>query len=206
MSGNERFEVRRKAVAMQGLLRTSKNLYVEREKGFEPSTSTLARLHSTTELFPQNGARRFLLAQGGRCQAGLCARIAEHEKWALAGSRFALGATLPRMNICLNVVALVVGAIVALGSGGCKTNPAGKVPADVSIIQYKSPDIAEITGIEPPDEDEPTEPEPAEEPVEATPAPAPVVTPAATPAKTPAVTPAKTPAAGKTPAPTAKGK
>jgi hypothetical protein len=25
----------------------------EREKGFEPSTSTLARLHSTTELFPQ---------------------------------------------------------------------------------------------------------------------------------------------------------
>jgi hypothetical protein len=26
---------------------------VEREKGFEPSTSTLARLHSTTELLPQ---------------------------------------------------------------------------------------------------------------------------------------------------------
>ncbi len=25
----------------------------EREKGFEPSTSTLARLHSTTELLPQ---------------------------------------------------------------------------------------------------------------------------------------------------------
>jgi hypothetical protein len=138
----------------------------------------------------------------------LCARIAEHEKWAMAGSRFVLGATLQRMTICLNVVALVVGATVALGSGGCKTNPAGKVPADVSIIQYKSPDIAEITGIQPPDEDEPGETEPTEEPVEPTPAPAPApaVTPAATPAKTPAATPVKTPAAGKTPAPTAKGK
>src|SRR5687768_4671234 len=28
-------------------------LTIEREKGFEPSTSTLARLHSTTELLPQ---------------------------------------------------------------------------------------------------------------------------------------------------------
>ena len=27
---------------------------MEREKGFEPSTSTLARLHSTTELLPRN--------------------------------------------------------------------------------------------------------------------------------------------------------
>ncbi len=26
---------------------------MEREKGFEPSTSTLARLHSTTELLPR---------------------------------------------------------------------------------------------------------------------------------------------------------
>ena len=26
---------------------------MEREKGFEPSTLTLARLHSTAELFPQ---------------------------------------------------------------------------------------------------------------------------------------------------------
>jgi hypothetical protein len=29
------------------------NRLVERETGFEPATSTLARLHSTTELFPQ---------------------------------------------------------------------------------------------------------------------------------------------------------
>ena len=27
---------------------------MEREKGFEPSTSTLARLHSTTELLPRS--------------------------------------------------------------------------------------------------------------------------------------------------------
>ena len=31
----------------------SDRLTMEREKGFEPSTSTLARLHSTTELLPQ---------------------------------------------------------------------------------------------------------------------------------------------------------
>ena len=28
---------------------------LERETGFEPATSTLARLHSTAELFPQQG-------------------------------------------------------------------------------------------------------------------------------------------------------
>ena len=32
------------------------NLDLERETGFEPATSTLARLHSTTELFPLVGA------------------------------------------------------------------------------------------------------------------------------------------------------
>ena len=32
---------------------------LERETGFEPATSTLARLHSTTELLP-HGRRRFL--------------------------------------------------------------------------------------------------------------------------------------------------
>jgi hypothetical protein len=30
---------------------------LERETGFEPATSTLARLHSTTELFPLNLSR-----------------------------------------------------------------------------------------------------------------------------------------------------
>ena len=31
---------------------------VERETGFEPATSSLARLHSTTELLPLGGERR----------------------------------------------------------------------------------------------------------------------------------------------------
>ena len=31
---------------------------MEREKGFEPSTSTLARLHSTTELLPQKNLKK----------------------------------------------------------------------------------------------------------------------------------------------------
>jgi hypothetical protein len=30
-------------------------IFMERETGFEPATSTLARLHSTTELFPHAG-------------------------------------------------------------------------------------------------------------------------------------------------------
>ena len=36
-----------------GALLGCKDGKMEREKGFEPSTSTLARLHSTTELLPQ---------------------------------------------------------------------------------------------------------------------------------------------------------
>ena len=35
-----------------GALLVTMNEKMEREKGFEPSTSTLARLHSTTELLP----------------------------------------------------------------------------------------------------------------------------------------------------------
>jgi hypothetical protein len=31
---------------------TQENQLMERETGFEPATSTLARLHSTAELFP----------------------------------------------------------------------------------------------------------------------------------------------------------
>src|SRR5271154_991703 len=38
---------------------------VEREKGFEPSTSTLARWHSTTELLPRTAAHT-LLGRGAR--------------------------------------------------------------------------------------------------------------------------------------------
>gem|GEM_PF-5827232 len=36
------------------LFRGRLNSGVERETGFEPATSTLARLHSTAELFPRN--------------------------------------------------------------------------------------------------------------------------------------------------------
>ena len=36
--------------------------FVEREKGFEPSTSTLARWHSTTELLPQREGSDYLAA------------------------------------------------------------------------------------------------------------------------------------------------
>src|SRR6187402_3832897 len=37
---------------------------IERETGFEPATSTLARLHSTTELLPR-GSSPFLAGVGG---------------------------------------------------------------------------------------------------------------------------------------------
>ena len=34
---------------------------MERETGFEPATSTLARSHSTTELFPLNGKNFYII-------------------------------------------------------------------------------------------------------------------------------------------------
>ena len=44
---------------------------LEREKGFEPSTSTLARWHSTAELLPRKGTASTI--RGGVCQA--CGRV-----------------------------------------------------------------------------------------------------------------------------------
>ena len=41
--------------------------FVERETGFEPATSTLARLHSTTELLPREGRKPTLYPVS--CQA-----------------------------------------------------------------------------------------------------------------------------------------
>ncbi len=38
------------------------DILLERETGFEPATSTLARLHSTTELLPQAGKAIFMEA------------------------------------------------------------------------------------------------------------------------------------------------
>ena len=43
---------------------------VERETGFEPATSTLARLHSTAELLPLNG-NRFLSHRGHSVKSNL---------------------------------------------------------------------------------------------------------------------------------------
>ena len=40
---------------------------MERERGFEPPTSTLARLHSTTELFPLEDLNYHKIAASG-CQ------------------------------------------------------------------------------------------------------------------------------------------
>ncbi len=69
----------------------------------------------------------------------------------------AAGATVRPMKIRMQWAAIVVGAAMVVGMGACKTNPAGKVPADTSILKYKSPDISEITGIEPPEDAEPAE-------------------------------------------------
>lgn len=69
----------------------------------------------------------------------------------------AVSATVRPMKIRMQWAAIVVGAAMVVGTGACKTNPAGKVPADTSILKYKSPDISEITGIEPPEDAEPVE-------------------------------------------------
>lgn len=65
--------------ALRGLLDSSRSrkdtsavsegYNLERETGFEPATPTLARLCSTTELFPPNKLAKDSQANGG-CQAG----------------------------------------------------------------------------------------------------------------------------------------
>jgi hypothetical protein len=103
------------------------------------------------------------------------------------------------MTTRASLFAIVVGFFAVTG---CGAPPRNKVMADTPALPYQAPDIAEITGIEEPDEDEPAE-EPAEEPAPApaptpaaapAPAPAPVATPAKTPAKAPAKAPAPAPA------------
>jgi hypothetical protein len=94
---------------------------------------------------------------------------------------------------------LFLSALMAVSAAlaGCKTNPAGKVPVDTTIVKYKAPDIAELTGI---DEDDGSgdDMEPSDVPADDASAPAP------TPA-TPAVPPGKTaPATKSVPAPAAK--
>ena len=43
--------------ALKGKLTDLRKEITERETGFEPATSTLARSHSTTELFPPSSVR-----------------------------------------------------------------------------------------------------------------------------------------------------
>src|SRR5712672_2845741 len=49
---NENTRKRRKRTFLHGLFLGPLSKYMERETGFEPATSTLARSHSTTELLP----------------------------------------------------------------------------------------------------------------------------------------------------------
>ncbi len=94
------------------------------------------------------------------------------------------------MTTRATLFAIVVGFFAITGCGG---PPKKKILADTPALPYIAPDIAEITGIEEPDADEPAD-EPAEEPAPApapAAAPAPAPAPPATPAKTPAKAPAK---------------
>ena len=96
---------------------------VEREKGFEPSTSTLARLHSTTELLPLtdrtfSGPRR-------RCQARL------------RGIDVIVADMLPR-GVIFGLRATIV--VMSLGAAGCHTKP-GTLPVDSPVYTYKAPEM-----------------------------------------------------------------
>jgi hypothetical protein len=92
------------------------------------------------------------------------------------------------------IAACAAGLVIGLG---CKTNPAGKVPADTTIVKYKSPDIAELTGIDP---DAGADDSVVDEPIDPAP---PVPTP---PAPMKPVAPTPKPAAPKAVAPITKGK
>jgi hypothetical protein len=100
------------------------------------------------------------------------------------------------MKIRATLLSFAKVAVVVTAAGAC-AHPQNKIMADTPVLPYQAPDIAEITGIEEPDEDaEEQEPAPAPAPeahkAEPAPAPAPAkpATPAA-PAKPPAKAPAK---------------
>jgi hypothetical protein len=52
-SASGRWRIANPRKRKKGRSRGPDQIRLERETGFEPATSTLARLHSTTELFPQ---------------------------------------------------------------------------------------------------------------------------------------------------------
>jgi len=117
------------------------------------------------------------------------------------------------MKIRATLLSFAKLAVVVTAVGACAA-PRNKVMADTPVLPYQAPDIAEITGIEEPDEDaeEQEAPAPAPAPEHKTEAPAPAPAPApatpakpAAPAKTaPAKTLAKPAAPAKTPAPADK--
>ena len=69
---NRRMEVLQTSALPLGYAASSVSL--ERETGFEPATSTLARLHSTTELLPLN-EESLLRHSPAPCQAGFSQNI-----------------------------------------------------------------------------------------------------------------------------------
>lgn len=54
---------------------------MERETGFEPATSTLARLHSTTELFPPGGSPLSLHNRPRARQPGRTFVVGPLDRW-----------------------------------------------------------------------------------------------------------------------------
>jgi hypothetical protein len=108
------------------------------------------------------------------------------------------------MKIRATLLSFAKVAALTTAVGACAA-PQNKVMADTPVLPYEAPtsdDIAEITGIEEPDEDvSEDEPDAAPAPEEKAPAPAPA--PAAAPTKTPAAptkAPAKAPAKAAAPA------
>ncbi len=68
MEAASRFELENNGFAGRRLTTwPSRQKKMERETGFEPATSTLARLHSTTELFPLNDGHISIFS-GTLCQ------------------------------------------------------------------------------------------------------------------------------------------
>jgi hypothetical protein len=152
---------------------------VEREKGFEPSTSTLARLHSTTELLPQQAvglwtelvaALRGGVKQGARRISpesfeGVAERAGRGKAAAAFGSTAGAGVggdvsvTTAPMDLNASssaprwLGALLLSLALALVTG-CGGGPGGKLMVDSPITQFEAPDEDEIEGDEDDDEDE----------------------------------------------------
>ena len=67
--------------------KVSLDSFVERETGFEPATSTLARLHSTTELLPRGGDIQIRTGDQGFADLCLTTWLCRHENLCWSGRR-----------------------------------------------------------------------------------------------------------------------